>query len=142
MPPECLAPEYLDSLEWGKASDWWALGILLLELTIGSIPRSAIYAPQSLPYLSEECKDLIVRLLQKDPKNRMGRLEIEQHPFFADLDFGRVFRKEMDAPYKPSSDRYAHRDDLGIDLPFDSHSPRDDFPLVPNSDFTNFVYTP
>lgn len=32
-------------------------------------------------YLSQSAKDLISRLLQKDPRNRMNLREVSQHPF-------------------------------------------------------------
>ncbi len=36
--PEYLAPEVIAGTGSGKAADWWSLGILLYELTVGIPP--------------------------------------------------------------------------------------------------------
>merc|ERR1711994_394190 len=81
--PEYLAPEIVMSLGHGKAVDWWALGILLYELTVGIPPfysqnvnemyryikQAALRFP---PKLSKDCKTLITGLLKRNPKQRLG----------------------------------------------------------------------
>ena len=41
--------------------------------------------------MSDECKDFISKLLEKDPANRLGTSggidDIAKHPFFANIDF-------------------------------------------------------
>merc|ERR1712154_478894 len=116
--PEYLAPEIVMNLGHGKAVDWWALGILLYELTVGIPPfysqnvnemyRKIQEAPLLFPpNLSNPCKDLITKLLERDPKKRLGSSdldvkEIERHPFFKDLSFDKLYKKEIEAPYKPN----------------------------------------
>merc|ERR1712137_136187 len=83
-----------------KAVDWWALGILLYELTVGippfynqnvnemyqKIQQGVLRFP---PFLSQNCKDLIVALLNRKPEDRLGSKndfdELKVHPFFQDL---------------------------------------------------------
>lgn len=51
--------------------------------------------------LSSDIKNLIKRLLEKNPKNRIGaqnKAEIKQHPFFNGFDWAKCLRKEMQPP--------------------------------------------
>jgi len=115
--PEYLAPEILAGGGHGKAVDWWSLGILLYELTVGippfysqnvnemyhKIQHGVLRFP---PFLSEECKDLIVALLNRNPDARLGSSdddveEIKRHGFFATMDWARLLRKEIVPPYTP-----------------------------------------
>ena len=120
--PEYLAPEIVMNLGHGKAVDWWALGILLYELTVGIPPfysqnvnemyRKIQEAPLLFPpNLSNACKDLITKLLERDPKKRMGSKdddfkEIQKHAFFKSIDWQKLYNKEIEAPYKPSVKGY------------------------------------
>ena len=57
------------------------------------------------PDISEEAKDLIKMLLQKDFKSRLGfkndAVDIMQHPFFDDIKFHKLFKKKIKPKYKP-----------------------------------------
>jgi serum/glucocorticoid-regulated kinase 2 len=57
------------------------------------------------PFLSEACKSLIVGLLNRDPKKRLGSEsdvdEIRRHAFFADIDWNAMMAKEIEVAYKP-----------------------------------------
>jgi serine/threonine protein kinase len=54
---------------------------------------------------SDECKDFITRLLDKNPKTRLGSeggvQEIMAHPWLKSVDQELIFAKAIDAPYKP-----------------------------------------
>jgi serum/glucocorticoid-regulated kinase 2 len=115
--PEYLAPEIVSGVGHTKAVDWWSLGILLYELTVGippfysqnvnemynKIQHGVLRFP---PFLSEECKSLIVGLLNRDPNKRLGSHndvdDIHHHAFFKVLDWDKLYRKEIDPPYKPN----------------------------------------
>jgi len=114
--PEYLAPEIVTGAGHDKAVDWWSLGILLYELTVGippfysqnvnemyhKIQHGVLRFP---PFLSENCKALIVALLNRDPRKRCGSRDdvddIKSHPFFKELNFAKLMKKEVDVPYKP-----------------------------------------
>jgi len=115
--PEYLAPEILAGGAHGKAVDWWSLGILLYELTVGippfysqnvnemyhKIQHGVLRFP---PFLSEECKSLVERLCLRDPSSRLGSSDrdfedIKEHPFFASIDWDKLYKKQIDPPYKP-----------------------------------------
>lgn len=55
--------------------------------------------------MSEEAKDLICKLLDKNKKKRLGANGVQDilaHPWFADLDIEKMTKKEMESPYKPT----------------------------------------
>jgi serine/threonine protein kinase len=114
--PEYLAPEIVTGAGHDKAVDWWSLGILLYELTVGippfysqnvnemynKIQHGVLRFP---PFLSEPCKAMIVALLNRDPKKRLGSKadidDLKAHAFFKDINFEKMMKKEIDPPYKP-----------------------------------------
>jgi len=116
--PEYLAPEIVQNKGHGKAVDWWSLGILLYELSIGIPPyysqnvhemyRKIQEAPLLFPpSLSPKSKDVITQLLVRDPAQRLGSgdddfKEIREHPFFQGLDFDKLLKKEIEPPYSPN----------------------------------------
>jgi serine/threonine protein kinase len=99
-----------------KAVDWWSLGILLYELTVGippfysqnvnemynKIQHGVLRFP---PFLSESCKALIVALLNRDPKKRLGSgsdvEDIKKHAFFAKISWKKLLAKQIEPAYKP-----------------------------------------
>ncbi|KAM6311409.1 ribosomal protein S6 kinase alpha-5 isoform 4-T4 [Aegotheles albertisi] len=106
---EYMAPDIVRGGDTGhdKAVDWWSVGVLMYELLTGASPftvdgeknsqaeisrrilKSEPPYPQEMSALS---KDIIQRLLMKDPKKRLGcgptdADEIKQHPFFQGYSF-------------------------------------------------------
>ena len=116
--PEYLAPEIITMEGHDKNADWWSFGILLFEMLCGLPPfyvenldkmyemikASSIKFPKRIA-LSEDAKDVIRKLLEKNPKKRLGSQsgieEIKNHPFFASLDFDMVLKKKIKAPFIP-----------------------------------------
>jgi len=114
--PEYLAPEIVTGAGHDKAVDWWSLGILLYELTVGIPPFysqnvNEMYSKiqhgvlRFPPFLTEECKSLITLLLNRDPKKRLGStLDVEDlkaHAFFKPIDFAQMHAKTLDPGYHP-----------------------------------------
>jgi len=116
--PEYLAPEIVKNKGHGKAVDWWSLGILLYELTVGIPPfysqnihemyRKIQEAPLLFPpTLTNNCRDLAQKLLERDPEKRLGSgvgdfNDIQKHQFFKELDFEGLYNKEVEPPYNPN----------------------------------------
>ena len=57
------------------------------------------------PAFSPTARDLLRQLLTKSPARRLGIRgvrDIQQHAFFASIDWGKLERRECIPPYKPS----------------------------------------
>ncbi|XP_070333816.1 RAC-alpha serine/threonine-protein kinase isoform X2 [Odocoileus virginianus] len=115
--PEYLAPEVLEDNDYGRAVDWWGLGVVMYEMMCGRLPfynqdheklfelilMEEIRFPRTL---SPEAKSLLSGLLKKDPKQRLGggsedAKEIMQHRFFASIVWQDVYEKKLNPPFKP-----------------------------------------
>ncbi|CAG0897021.1 unnamed protein product, partial [Cyprideis torosa] len=115
--PDYLAPEIIKSQHYNQGVDWWSFGVLLYELLIGQSPFNGydedelFYSicneqPHYPRYLSAEAKGLLLLLLEKDPEKRIGlggaaAGELQDHPFFRNINWTRLERKEIPPPDKP-----------------------------------------
>lgn len=91
MPPEVL----IGYTESTPKIDVWSLGIILHGLVLGYLPFSSsnkedlkkqiiekeITINEKEHRISEECKNVIIRMLDKDPLRRISVSEILEHPW-------------------------------------------------------------
>ena len=115
--PEYLAPEILEDSDYGRAVDWWGVGVVLYEMLCGHLPfynrnheilfELILQEPVRLPdHLSEPAKDILAKLLEKEPLRRLGGdtgdgKTVMSHEFFAPIDFNKLYHKEIPAPFVP-----------------------------------------
>ena len=99
-----MAPEVLKDTYEGGSSDMWSLGVILYILLSGKPPfdgpndkliQCRILSDQrhqfnedDFGHVSEDAKDLINRLLERDPKKRITAREALMHPFIVSHSFG------------------------------------------------------
>uniref|UniRef100_A0A668AMG6 Ribosomal protein S6 kinase n=1 Tax=Myripristis murdjan TaxID=586833 RepID=A0A668AMG6_9TELE len=120
---EYMAPEIVEGGESGhdKAVDWWSLGVLMYELLTGGSPftvdgdenshtdiakRISKKDPPFPKDMGPLAKDLIQRLLIKDPKKRLGSgpngaENVKKHPFYQKINWEDLAAKKVPAPFKP-----------------------------------------
>ncbi|KAL0399533.1 UNVERIFIED_CONTAM: Serine/threonine-protein kinase WAG1 [Sesamum radiatum] len=102
---EYLAPELVSGNGHGNGVDWWAFGVLIYELLYGTTPFKGGSKESTLRNIAStrevrfpaaegeredagmaEARDLIEKLLVKDPRRRLGctrgATDIKRHPFF------------------------------------------------------------
>jgi serine/threonine protein kinase len=115
---EYMAPEVIQGQKYGMAVDWWSFGALGFDLMTGSPPfqgqnhakiqERILKQKLALPYfLSADSKDLLTRLLRKEPNKRLGysmpkdMLAIKKHRFFRKIDWKKLAAREVEAPIQP-----------------------------------------
>lgn len=118
-----LAPEMIRRTGHGKSVDWYLLGVFLYEMLVGIPPyydhdrdimfENILNSTLELPNCSTEAQDILIKLLVKDPDERMGTSggaqEIKDHPWFDDMDWDSVIKGELDPPMPYLKAGVAHR---------------------------------
>mmetsp|Transcript_3406 Transcript_3406/g.7333 ORF Transcript_3406/g.7333 Transcript_3406/m.7333 type:complete len:470 (+) Transcript_3406:1117-2526(+) len=137
--PIFIAPEVVMNRGHDKSADLWSLGVMIYEMLYGTNPffdyddpyidqrtlfkrivRADFQAPRKQSAIdadsivSDDAKDLILKLLVVDVRKRLGcstargDLDIRNHPWFSNnegdgdgIDFGKLYRKEITAPWVP-----------------------------------------
>ncbi|KAJ3004548.1 UNVERIFIED_CONTAM: camp-dependent protein kinase catalytic subunit [Siphonaria sp. JEL0065] len=115
--PDYLAPEIIQSKGYGRAVDWWALGILIYEMIAGHPPfydddhfklyeKILACKPKFPSHFDPNAKDLVKKILTTDLTKRFGILkngveDIKRHAWFADLDWQALEDCKIPAPYLP-----------------------------------------
>lgn len=115
---EYLAPEVLlDESGYTKMVDFWSLGVLVFEMCCGWSPfyaddtqqmyKNIAFGKVRFPKdaMSLEGRNFVKGLLNRNPRHRLGAQmdakELKAHPFFADIDWQALLRKDVIPPFKP-----------------------------------------
>lgn len=94
--PNYISPEIATRSSHGLEADVWSLGCMLYTLLVGKPPfdtdavkstlTRVVMADYVMPaHLSDNAKDLIDKLLKKNPKDRIRLRDIPKHPFIINL---------------------------------------------------------
>jgi serine/threonine protein kinase len=126
------------------------------EMLVGTLPFSSkdrrqtmeqiLKAKLRMPeFLSQEAQSLLRALFKRNPMNRLGSgtegcNEIKKHPFFASIDWQKLYNKEIKPPFQPT----VHADETYyFDREFTSRTPKDSpgMPLTSGPDlFRGFSF--
>ncbi|TLD37644.1 ATP-dependent RNA helicase dbp2 [Venturia nashicola] len=115
---EYLAPEVLlDEAGYTKMVDFWSLGVLVFEMCCGWSPfyaedtqqmyKNIAFGKVRFPRdaLSTEGRNFVKGLLNRNPRHRLGcagdAIELKSHPFFDDVDWEQLTKKNVVPPFKP-----------------------------------------
>ncbi|KAJ1916809.1 cAMP-dependent protein kinase catalytic subunit [Tieghemiomyces parasiticus] len=115
--PDYLAPEIIQSKGYGKAVDWYSLGVLIFEMLAGYPPfydedhfklyEKILAGRIAWPaHFDPLAKDLVRRLLTADLSKRFGNLkggsqDIKSHRWLAEIDWNKLYNRQIPAPLIP-----------------------------------------
>ena len=111
--PQYLSPEMISKEGTTKASDIYGIGAILFELISGAPPffsqdenlmyknisENKLMFPE---FFSEELKDLLKKMLNKNPNKRIGiendKSDLKNHEFFRDINWDDIMKKKIKPP--------------------------------------------
>ncbi|XP_060783643.1 ribosomal protein S6 kinase alpha-6 isoform X4 [Neoarius graeffei] len=143
---EYMAPEVVNRRGHTQSADWWSLGVLMFEMLTGTLPfqgkdrnetmNMILKAKLGMPqFLSLEAQSLLRMLFKRNPANRLGAgpdgvEEIKRHAFFSTIDWNKLYRCELQPPFKPAAGK--PDDTFCFDPEFTAKTPKDS-PGIPPS---------
>jgi len=137
--PGYWAPEMLKKEKYGDEVDWWSFGCVLYEFLAGRCPfskqnsgmerdeatlqwelkfpnycgQSAVGSNDSRaqpgPLFPEDAKDMLTKLLNRDPEKRLGfgrrgTEDVKNHAFFKNMDWPKLSMHGQDPPWVPKKE--------------------------------------
>ena len=122
--PGYMAPEVMKGMNHSGSVDYFAVGVIVYELMMGKRPyvgknrkeikeqmmSKQIYIDPATNQSdwSEESIDFINNLLIRKDIKRLGfynEMEIQNHPWFYDINFDKILKKEVISPFLPRANQ-------------------------------------
>ena len=122
--PGYMAPEVMKGKNHTGSVDYFAVGVITYELMMGKRPylgksrkeikeqmmSKQIYLDaEMIPFgWSEESADFINQLMIRKDVKRLGfynELDIQNHPWFSDINFDKIIKKELMSPFLPKNNQ-------------------------------------
>jgi serine/threonine protein kinase/ankyrin repeat protein len=120
---EYISPELLSLRGKDKMADIYGIGVVLYEMVCGTKP---FYSKENVnlfnndfnknklmmnEYFSMELKNLLIKLLCKDPKERVQDIsEIKKHIFFKDIDWNKLGKMQIVPPLNLVKNKIENKD--------------------------------
>ncbi|OCT92228.1 hypothetical protein XELAEV_18015284mg [Xenopus laevis] len=114
---EYMAPEILMRSGHNRAVDWWSLGALMYDMLTGAPPFSGENRKKTIdkilkcklnlpPYLTQEARDLLKKLLKRNAASRLGAGvgdagDVQGHSFFRHINWDDLLARKVEPPFKP-----------------------------------------
>ncbi|XP_022341516.1 G protein-coupled receptor kinase 5-like [Crassostrea virginica] len=130
-----MAPEVVKNERYSFSPDWWGLGCIIYEMIEGKGPfrarkekvkreevdrRVKEDTEEYSAKFSEDCQEVCKKLLNKDPKSRLGcgpygAKDVKSHPFFKTINFKRLQAGMCNPPFEPDKRAVYCKDVLDIE---------------------------
>lgn len=112
--PDYMAPEVIKAQGYGRAVDWWMLGVLLFELLVGRAPFEAENTPKvyenikrGIDYVQfptacrPQAQTLVRALCQMTPEARVRTPRLREDGWFKGFDWAALRAQRLQPPYVP-----------------------------------------
>lgn len=104
--PAYASPEMVKGNPYNSKSDIWSAGILLFAMCAGELPyeddnvqkllqKIAFKEPVYPSSFSLQLKDLLRKILSKDPERRLTIDQIKQHPWFSQYEYSNIMNMDF-----------------------------------------------
>mmetsp|Transcript_56866 Transcript_56866/g.112987 ORF Transcript_56866/g.112987 Transcript_56866/m.112987 type:complete len:283 (+) Transcript_56866:766-1614(+) len=129
--PSHMAPEVLKGESYDSTVDWWAAGIVFVEMVLGDSPFPKLGRDMGLEELiayfesgmhlqvlqasllkttSANARTLVESLLRPSPRQRLCSLSsLQQHPLYTNFDFPALIELRIPGPLAPRVQLQLHR---------------------------------
>jgi len=122
--PGYIAPEVVLQTPYDQTADYFSFGCVMFRLLTGARifcgldqdeldnsvvneqPKFTDDNEDEFP-MTEEAKDIILKLVEKDARKRLGAngiAEIKKHPWFADVSFENIMERMVEPEFVPDKD--------------------------------------